>query len=536
MNRVVGDPRRRSGRRWRSIAAALVVAAVGMALVAACSNSESGDQAGVTPTTIRSDDDPASDDPASGDSTSGDSTSDDPAEPPDDDRTALDATVPPADDPPVCELATPTTSTTVTVWHSLGGTQTVEAIDEIVDAFVAVHPEIDIEIVATQGYDNALRLFRDTPPDELPDLFMTSIDSARLLAESGGFVPPQVCSGESPAVLDDLLPVIRGTLTIDDVLWAYPFNVSTPVLVYDPSLLAELDLELDPDGPPVGLDELRDIAAALAESELAPGGLVLYDRSASWLVEQWAVHHDHVLVEPDNGRRGHPVDGVRFATDEAVAALEWARDLHDDELVSWVGLNQSGIDDLLKLIDLSDRAAFTMHTSASIGELVELVYGGGLADLDGAELGVAPIPSPVATEGSLVGGGALWLRDGGDPVAVGAAALLAEHVMGPASQATFAAATGYVPATVSAAEHPVTVARWEEFPQFGVGYRQLAGQGASPSETGMQIGPRVVVQRVLEAAAADVIVNGADARSRLGAAEDEALELIRRYELDGTEE
>jgi sn-glycerol 3-phosphate transport system substrate-binding protein len=420
-------------------------------------------------------------------------------------------------------------ATAVTVWHSLGGDQTFEVFDALVDDFRAAHPNIEIDALQVEGYASALRLIRDTDPADFPDLFMASVDTARLLAESGAFVPPSACWGEEPPVLHDLLPVIRSTVTVDEVLWSYPFNISTPVLIFDPTVLR--DAGIADRSPPATPTELGDLVAAIAAAGEAPGGLALYDRSGSWLVEQWAVNHGHVLVEPANAVAGHPIEEVRFATDEAIAALEWARSLYDDGLVSWVSDNQSGLDDLLKLIDLADRAAFTMHTSAAIGDLVWLVYETGIADLEGAELGVAPLPTPTGESGALAGGGSLWLLDNGDPVATSAATHFAEFLMAPSSQASFAAATGYVPATEAAAAHPITVARWEEFPQFSVAYRQLADQGTTPSEVGMQIAPRVQVQRVLENAAKDVIVNGADAREALGAAERDALDIIRQYEL-----
>jgi sn-glycerol 3-phosphate transport system substrate-binding protein len=417
----------------------------------------------------------------------------------------------------------------VTVWHSLGGDQTFEVFDDLVDDFRAAHPNIEVNALQVEGYASALRLLRDTDPADFPDLFMSTVDTARLLAESGAFVPPSACWGAEPAVLEDLLPVIRATLTVDDVLWAYPFNISTPVLIFDPTLLDDAGVaDLAPPATPV---ELGELVAAIAAAGEAPAGLALYDRSGSWLVEQWAVNHGHVLIEPANGVAGHPIEGIRFATDEAVEALEWARDLYDRGLVSWVSDNQSGLDDLLKLIDLADRAAFTMHTSAAIGDLIWLVYEMGIADLEGAELGVAPLPSPSGGAGTLVGGGSLWLLDNGDPVDLGAATHFAEFLMAPSSQASFAAATGYVPATEAATAHPITVARWEEFPQFSVASRQLADQGTTPSEIGMQIGPRVQVQRVLENAAKDVIVNGLDARETLAAAERDALDIVRQYEL-----
>lgn len=435
-----------------------------------------------------------------------------------------------ADVDPVCAEPDPTEPVRITVWHSLGGEQTFAVFDELIGRFVAEHPWMQIDLVDGGGYTAAVRRLRSATPDELPDLFMGAVDDVRRLVESGTFVGPEQCWGRQPEVFDDLLPVVRTTLTVDGALHAYPFNISSPVTIYDRTLFARAGL--DPDRPPTTPAELRSALETVIAAGEAPGGLALYSRAASWIVEQWAASDGRLLVEPDNGLGGHPVDRVRFATDEAVQALDWLGQLADDDLVTWVGLNQSGIDNLLRLVDLSDRAAVTFHTSASLGELVFLVYEAGLPDLEDADLGVGPFPTPSGAPGTLIGGGAWWLVDRGDPVRAGAAATLAEFLLSPHVQATFTAATGYVPATRSAAASPITRDRWAEFPQFAVAYEQLVGLAGTSAQAGMQIGPRVAVQRVLEEAATDVVVSGRDPLEALTDAEASAALIIETYERD----
>lgn len=431
---------------------------------------------------------------------------------------------------PVCTEPDPAQPVRITVWHNLGGEQTFAVFDELIGRFESEHPWVQVDLVDGGGYTVAVAELRSATPDELPDLFMGAVDDVRRLAESGLFIGPEQCWGREPEVFDDLLPVVRTTLTVDGSLHAYPFNISSPVTIFDRALFARAGL--DPDRPPTTPDELRRVLETVVAAGEAPGGLALYDRAASWIIEQWAAADGRVLVEPDNGLRGHPVDRVRFATDEAVQALDWLRQLADDDLVTWVGLNQSGIDNLLRLVDLSDRAAVTFHTSASLGELVFLVYEAGLPDLEDADLGVGPFPTPSGAPGTLIGGGAWWLVDRGDGVRSGAAARLAEFLLSPDVQATFTAATGYVPATRSAAESPITHDRWAEFPQFAVAYEQLVGLTGTSAQAGMQIGPRVAVQRVLEEAAAEVVVSGRDPMEALTDAEVAARLIIEAYERD----
>lgn len=417
----------------------------------------------------------------------------------------------------------------ITLWHSLSGERTLAVLDDLVDRFRLEVPGVEVELVAITGYRAALQQLRRTDVDALPDLFMGAVDDLRRLVDSGLFVAPERCRGGEPEVLADLLDVVRVTATIDDSVQAYPFNVSTPVMIYDRTMFD--DNGLDPDRPPRTPGELRSALEVLVGSGAAPAGLVMYDRSGAWLIEQWAANEGRVLVEPDNGRDGHPVDGVRFATDEAIAAFDWLKALADDQLLTWVGTNQSGIDDLIRLVDLSDRAAITFHTSASLGELTFLVYEAGLPDLDDAELGVAPLPTPSGQPGALVGGGLLWLVDRDDPVTLGAAADLAEFLVSPSVQARFAAATGYVPATLSAADSPIIRDRWAQFPYLRVAYEQLVAVPPTPAAAGAQIGPRVLVQRVLEEAAAAVVF-GTDPAEALSAAEVTAMQIIEGYETE----
>ena len=79
---------------------------------------------------------------------------------------------------------------------------------------------------------------------------------------------------------------------------------------------------LDPDDPPTTFDELESVVRQLRDSGAAATGMVLYDRAASWLVEQAAAQEGRLLVEPANGREGTSVTDLVFDTPEAVATLE----------------------------------------------------------------------------------------------------------------------------------------------------------------------------------------------------------------------
>lgn len=415
---------------------------------------------------------------------------------------------------------------TLTVWHTIGN-DVADVFVDLLDRFQTDHPGIELVIEDLGGLSQIETAFTTAATGELPDLIMGQADAIRSFADSGRFVPPAACTGgDVPEVLSDLLPVVAGTYTVGNDLVAVPFLVSTPVLVFDTSTFRAAGL--DPDRPPSTPDELADAARALVSSGVAPRGLAMYDRAASWLVEQWAAREGRPLLEPANGHGSAGGEDLRavFGGPDDVAALTWLRELADGGLVNWLGLNESGVEDLFALVDPTAPAGMTLHTSAAIGDLTRL-----LADPDtpfpDAGLGIGALPGP--GRGALVGGNNWWIVDDGDPVRAGAAWLLAEWLASPDQQALLTTLTGYAPATAATASHPDVVAHWAADPNFAVPYRQLTESGSTPGHLGMQAGPRVAVQRLLEIAAAAVVTESADPVVALDRARERADELLALY-------
>jgi sn-glycerol 3-phosphate transport system substrate-binding protein len=414
--------------------------------------------------------------------------------------------------------------TTLQLWHGLDG-DVVAFFDDVIAEFESEHPDIDVEATPFEGsYSDGLTQLAALDEADRPDVFMGSNASVRLQYDSGLFVPPAECTdGEVPDALQDLLPIVEHTYTVDGTLAAAPYNVSTPVMMFDRNLWRAAGV--DPDDPPATFDDLESVVRRLRDSGAAARGMVLYDRSASWLVEQAAAQTGRLLVEPANGREGTAVTGVTFEYPEAVAALERFRVLQRDGYILWVGLNQSGRDDLLQLANTEAPSGLTLHTSASIGDVLRIVESGLIGA--GIDVGVAPLPGPAP--GGLVGGGAWWLLDHDDPARVGAAWTLVDWLVQPDRVAELAAFTGYVPTTDQAAASTVTTASWADEPALRVGYDQLAAMPATDAAAGLQVGPMVEVQRALEVAAAGAIEADQDPAEQLRAAEKTARSALDAY-------
>src|SRR5690606_14475128 len=119
--------------------------------------------------------------------------------------------------------------------------------------------------------------------------------------------------------------------------------------------------------------------------------------------------------------------------------------------------------DLLRITTETADAAFTLHTSAALGDVISVLE---TDAFPASRLGAAPFPGG----GGLVGGGALWVMDTGDSQRAGAAQQVVDFLTEPVALAELAAATGCVPPRVSVLDEPVLVDAWETHPELRVGY------------------------------------------------------------------
>jgi sn-glycerol 3-phosphate transport system substrate-binding protein len=337
-------------------------------------------------------------------------------------------------------------------------------------------------------------------------------EATRLIADSGQTVAPGRCLAGS---VPDLLPVIEADWSVDGVMQAVPFAVSTPVLIYNRR--AFRDAGLDPDRPPRTLDELRSASERLVGSGTVPKGLV-FDTSASgaagWFVEQWNVQADVMTLAPDDGHHGL-ADRAVWHEGPAVRHLSWLRKMVDDGLAEPVGSN--GLESLGAVIGDPPRAAMTLSTSGSLDLVSDA------KPSPGFELGVAPLPGP--GRGSLPGGGAIWMPAGRSGPETQAAWSLAAFLASPAVQSTWAAATGYAPISQTAPELEPLRSAWLWRPQLRVAYDALLDRGRS---TGMSVGPEREIKQLF-ADALVAVLDGAFPIVALREAAAEADRLIRAY-------
>ncbi|MEM8619430.1 MAG: extracellular solute-binding protein [Actinomycetota bacterium] len=410
----------------------------------------------------------------------------------------------------------PTAETPVVVWHALGNDSEQKLI-ELTDRFNGLGTGVTVALEKTGSYGATLALLADTPAADRPNAVLVDHRGIQDLALSGLVVPPGACDVDSGS----LLPVIEATYTLNGELLALPYNVSTPVLVFDETRFAAAGL--DPANPPLTLDELSSASAQIVETGVAPHGLVAWDGYGPWFITQFNSRRGELSARPDNGRSGELTTSVDFGRPEVVESFEWLVDEVDSGRAVWIGGNASGVDDLFRLVADEDNAVMTLNTSGALGDLERLLTSGAFP---GTELGAGPLPGPGT--GALVGGGAWWLIEQPDPADVGATMEFLSWLNAPEQHAEFAAFTGFSPITSAELEQPVLVDAWAEHPERRIAYDQLVDLPADIPRAGPVWGAGDDINRVMHESMT-AVVEGTPAVDQLNRASERVTALLDAY-------
>jgi sn-glycerol 3-phosphate transport system substrate-binding protein len=304
--------------------------------------------------------------------------------------------------------------------------------------------------------------------------------------------------------------------------------VSNPVLYYNRRIFQEAGL--DPDDPPVSLEQLRSASQAIVDSGAAAYGIAVdsgTDSGGGWFLEQWLAKAGELYADNGNGRLA-PATRVLFDEQPGIDLLSFLQQMVQDGLAVNVGQNTSTTDGLFKLADPNEPAAMTIYTSAALGAVLNVLAGGGIAGIAAEDLGVGPMPGPTVIPGVQVGGATLWIAaDKGDEQTAAAWDYI-KFLVDPEVQSRWAAATGYVPVRQSSVDIAPISTTYVNDPRFKVAFDQLVDPASDVAANGPVLGPlreiRVVTSRAVQEA-----LTGGDPAAALSVAAGQADALIAAY-------
>ncbi|MFA5580558.1 MAG: ABC transporter substrate-binding protein [Paracoccaceae bacterium] len=388
----------------------------------------------------------------------------------------------------------------------LGG----EATRKLIAEFMEANPNIIVEGVAVGSQDMASRLQADMAANRIPDVAQVVFDSLAFVADNLGAVALEdaIPADELAAHFEGMIPAGLNLGRLDDKTYALAYTFSTPVLFYNADLFVEAGL--DPDNPPRNWQEVRDAAAAIAETtgaggfngSLAGGGAAGFD---------WALQG--VLLSNGGGVLSDDRATLTFDDPATIEAVQMLRDLHEagiyENMPSEVMIEQMN----------SGRMGMLLTTSAQQNTLIRAAEGQ-------YDLRVAAMPGfgDRAAVPTNSGSGLVILSE--DPVKQRAAFELMKFLTSERGYTIITSEIGYLPLRPSIVDDPAYLADWVEAnPLVRPNLAQLERMqpwAAYPGQSYRQIA------RIFLDAVELAVFGGADVEQTLTAAQSQAQSLMPR--------
>jgi sn-glycerol 3-phosphate transport system substrate-binding protein len=436
-------------------------------------------------------------------------------------------TAQPVGDCPVDALASAGGTVDITMWHALNSTNE-QALQALVDGYNASQQKVKVSLVNQSGYDDNFDKFRTASVSDRPDIVQLPEYYLQVMADSKSAVPVQACVNAESYDLSDYVARNIAYFTIQGALQAMPFNTSNPVLFFNRAMFVKAGL--DPLKPPTTLAELAAAAKKIKDSGAATYGLALEtgtDSGGGWFLEQWSGMAGSLYADNGNGRTSRATK-VLFDNDLAVANYTLLQQMVKDGTAVNVGENPQGQAQLFKMADATQPAAMALYSSAGLGPVLNLLKGGGVSGLTADDLGIGEFPGPTGEGGNVVGGAALYIVKGKSDEKTAAAWDFIKYATGSSVQATWAAATGYIPVRTSSADVPVLKDLYTADPRYAVALHQLEAGTTNLASAGPVVGPLRQVRQAT-AKALQQTLDGADPKQALDQAAADSNKQIADY-------
>jgi sn-glycerol 3-phosphate transport system substrate-binding protein len=427
---------------------------------------------------------------------------------------------------PTEALASATGPIELTFWHGMSGPLNDE-LNKLTDAYNAGQPKVHVTLI--QGtYEQTIDRYLQSGQGNRPDLVQMPEYMVQTMVDTRSVVPVDACINSADYDTSAFLPTVLDAWATQGVRWGMPFNISNPVLFYNKRMFTAAGL--DPEQPPVSLDEMRADSEAIVSSGAAKYGLSVdtsFDGGGGWYIEQWFAKAGEFYADNQNGRTARATQ-VLYDNATGQSLLTFLQSMITDGLAFNVGDNAGGLDHLLKLADSAEPAAMTIASSATIGGVLAVLDSGQFPQITNDDLGIAAMPGPDGKPGVLVGGAALYVVDTGDDERTAASWDFITYLTAAQQQSEWSSVTGYVPVRTDALTLDPLQTTLITDPRFKVAYDQLLSAPDVPTSLGPIVGPLREV-RTVTAQGVAAIFGGADVATSLANASAQADALIADY-------
>jgi len=339
----------------------------------------------------------------------------------------------------------------LTLWHGVNPPANRDVLQVLVDRFNRDHPDIQVESLYVGQEDQQMpKILASVVGKAPPDMLWFNPTITGRLVELEAIRPLEDLLSASP-VQNEVDPALLESMQFQGHIWSVPFGTNNSGIFYRPTLFEAAGITQ----LPRTWEELRQTAKSLTRDTDGNGrvdqhGILLPLGKGEWTVfmwlpflwsgggeltgGEWGVGSKHSLSLSSQSLASSPSQKVNLVSEEAIAALEFWRDLIEDGS-ALLSLPERGYE---MNSFLAGKVAMQLSGPWTLGELKQT----------GVDFSVFPIPFQTR-QATGVGGENLFLFKTTSQ-RERAAFAFAEYVMGEAFQTQWAMETGYLPVNLKA--------------------------------------------------------------------------------------
>lgn len=364
----------------------------------------------------------------------------------------------------------------IVYWRALSGAAG-DIQDELARQYNEAQDEVEVEVQFQGTYEELLQKFQAAMiAGETPDIVQLDSPWVALFAKDGALASLDAFAAdpENGLNLEDFVPGFIADGYYQDQLYAVPFMRSTPLLYYNKEMFAEAGL---PDRVPETWDEFVEFSEKL--TKIADGKPM--QQGVSYTMSATTAHwYLQALIYAYGGQVSDADFNLYLSQPEAVQAAQVWQDSVAD------GVAKPGIEEGGSQADfLNHRVGMVFGSTGSMTNLMtsaDFTVGAGM--IPGQEQRQVPV------------GGSVIAMTTQDEAKQQAAWKFLKFLLEPENIAELVIATGYLPTTQSAINHPDLVAFYDEFPERKVALEQLEFAVPQASVISLATGTEILRQAV----------------------------------------
>jgi sn-glycerol 3-phosphate transport system substrate-binding protein len=366
-------------------------------------------------------------------------------------------------------------ATEIQFWHAMTAVLG-ERVNDIANKFNASQSEYVVKAVHKGSYPEtlnaAIAAYRAKQPPHIVQVFEVGTQT---MLSSGAVYPVYQLMKDHGVAIDwnDVISPVRGYYsTTGGNLYSMPFNSSTSILYYNKNHFKKAGL---PDKPPATWDAVESMA-----KKLKAAGVKCPFSSAwpSWvLVENMHAYRDQPFADNRNG-----FDGLATTLKiNGAFGVKMMEQLSRGAKEGWFTYG-GRLNKAEALMTAGECGIFTT-SSAYIGNLTRASEGK-------FTWGTGPLPrlAGFPQGNSIIGGATLWVMRGAKPEEYKGVAQFFKYVASTENQAWWAAVTGYLPLTNSAAKALEASGHYVKNPNQKTAIVQMNTRKTTPNSQGIRLG------------------------------------------------